>query len=171
MGVFGTTRIPKNLKIFFARAFGAREALPMFLSGGRAPKPGVREPVRLARCLLLRVFTLRNECYWFVEHFKAGHLHTLETHAHKTGSSTRRKIWRRFLGGFLTCELQKPGIPESARLGLLRLSSLLCQHQEVSRHISIHHEISMFFSLLSHCRHSRCVKNNNFRKTLTIYFH
>ena len=92
---------------------------------------------------------------WTCTHFRNSRTFFWRT---QDGTLYQKENLEAFLGGFLTCELQKPGIRESARLGLLRLSSLLSQHQEVSRQISIHHDISMFFSLLSHCRHSRCVK-------------
>ena len=49
-GVFYVFQPSKILKIFFARAFGARESLLYLFGWGRAQKQRIRESVRLALC-------------------------------------------------------------------------------------------------------------------------
>ena len=44
----------QKAQFFFARAFGAREALSKYFGGGRAKKQSVREPVRLTVCSFLK---------------------------------------------------------------------------------------------------------------------
>ena len=42
----------KKRQFFFARAFGAREALSRYFGGGRAQKQGIRKPTGLTLCSL-----------------------------------------------------------------------------------------------------------------------